>query len=60
MIYTYNELYILIFQDETMREIVVKWLNEQEIYYDKIIFSPEDKLEDCKKNNIDIMIEDKG
>lgn len=46
-------------EGQEMREIVVKWLNEQEIYYDKIIFSPEDKLEDCKKNNIDIMIEDK-
>lgn len=46
-------------EGQKMREIVVKWLNEQKIYYDKIIFSPEDKLEDCKKNNIDIMIEDK-
>lgn len=46
-------------EGQEMREIVVKWLNEQEIYYDKIIFSPKDKLEDCKKNNIDIMIEDK-
>lgn len=46
-------------EGQEMREIVVKWLNEQKIYYDKIIFSTEDKLEDCKKNNIDIMIEDK-
>ena len=46
-------------QGQQMREIVVKWLDEQKIYYDKIIFSPEDKLEDCKKNNIDVMIEDK-
>ncbi len=46
-------------EGQEMREIVVKWLNEQEIYYDKIIFSPEDKLENCKKNNIDVMIEDK-
>lgn len=46
-------------EGQQMREIVVKWLDEQEIYYDKIVFSPEDKLEDCKKNNIDIMIEDK-
>lgn len=42
-----------------MREIVINWLEEQNIYYDEIIFSPEDKKENCKKYNIDIMIEDK-
>ena len=42
-----------------MREIVVNWLKEQNIYYDEIIFSQEDKKENCKKYNIDIMIEDK-
>ena len=42
-----------------MREIVVNWLKEQNIYYDEIIFSPENKKENCKKYNIDIMIEDK-
>lgn len=42
-----------------MRKIVVNWLKEQNIYYDEIIFSPEDKRENCKKYNIDIMIEDK-
>lgn len=42
-----------------MREIVINWLKEQNIYYDEIIFSPEDKKEICKKYNIDIMIEDK-
>lgn len=42
-----------------MREIVVNWLKEQNICYDEIIFSPEDKKENCKKYNIDIMIEDK-
>ena len=42
-----------------MREIVVNWLKEQNIYYDEIIFSPEDKKENCKKYNIDILIEDK-
>lgn len=46
-------------EGQQMREMVVKWLDEQEIYYDKIVFSPEDKLENCKKNNIDVMIEDK-
>lgn len=44
---------------EKMRKIVVNWLAEQKIDYDEIIFSPEDKEENCKKYNIDIMIEDK-
>lgn len=44
---------------EKMRKIVVNWLAEQRIDYDEIIFSPEDKKENCKKYNIDIMIEDK-
>ena len=42
-----------------MRKIVKDWLKNNKINYDKIIFSPEDKLEICKENNIDIMIEDK-
>ena len=63
-----NEIYIITAryltgsdtkEGQQMREIVVKWLEEQKIYYDKIIFSPEDKQEVCKKNKIDLMIEDK-
>mgnify|MGYP001106236423 CR=1 FL=1 len=46
-------------EGEKMRNIVKNWLKQNNIHYDKIIFSPEDKLEICKKNNIDIMIEDK-
>ncbi len=42
-----------------MRNIVIKWLKENNINYNKIIFSPEDKFEICKENNINIMIEDK-
>lgn len=42
-----------------MQEIVKKWLKEYNIYYDKIIFSPEDKLKICIEEKIDIMIEDK-
>lgn len=42
-----------------MRKIVINWLKEQNIYYDEIIFSSEKKKENCKKYNIDIMIEDK-
>ena len=44
---------------EKMRKIVVDWLSEQKIDYDEIIFSPDDKKKDCKKYNIDVMIEDK-
>ena len=63
-----NEIYIITAryltdrdtkEGQQMREIVVKWLGEQKIYYDKIIFSPENKQEVCKKNKIDVMIEDK-
>lgn len=42
-----------------MRNIVINWLKENNINYDKIIFSPEDKLNTCIDNNISIMIEDK-
>lgn len=42
-----------------MRKIVIEWLENNNINYNKIIFSPEDKLNICKQNNIDIMIEDK-
>lgn len=41
------------------RKIVLKWLKQNQINYDEIIFSPEDKLNICLDNNIDIMIEDK-
>ena len=44
---------------EENEQIVKDWLNKNNIYYDKIIFSPEDKLDICINNKIDIMIEDK-
>lgn len=44
---------------EEMRNIVVNWLKENHINYDKIIFSSEDKFKVCEENNIDILIEDK-
>ena len=44
---------------EENEKIVREWLSNNNIYYDKIIFSPEDKLDICINNNIDIMIEDK-
>lgn len=63
-----NEIYIITarrFTNENtedgqkMRDIVIDWLKQQEIVYDNIIFAPEDKLNICLENNIDIMIEDK-
>ena len=62
-----NEIYIITARflanidndlGEKMRNIVKKWLEQYKIYYDKIIFSPDDKVEVCKENKIDIMIED--
>ena len=40
-------------------QIVKEWLNKNNIYYNQIIFSREDKLDICIANKIDIMIEDK-
>ena len=44
---------------QEMRNIVINWLKENDITYDDIIFSPEDKLEICMELGINIMIEDK-
>lgn len=38
--------------------ITKKWLNENEIYFDEIIFDVRDKGIYCKENNIDFMVED--
>lgn len=66
-----NELYIItargsflshsasVMSYEENKEIVLKWLDKNNIHCDKVIFSPDDKLQICKDNNIDIMIEDK-
>ena len=63
-----NEIYIITARyltdkdDENgnrMRSAVINWLRKYNIYYDKIIFSPEEKLDICMTNNIDLMIEDK-
>ena len=43
-----------------MQEIVKKWLQKHNIKYDKLIFSPEDKLEICIENKIECMIEDRS
>lgn len=48
---------VMLFEEN--KNIVLEWLRKNEIEYDKIIFSPEDKLNICLENNIDVMIEDK-
>lgn len=62
-----NEIYIITaraytYKDtaegERMRAVVKNWLKKNNIYYDKIFFSSEDKSKYCKENNIDVMIED--
>lgn len=41
-----------------MKETVINWLSENNVIYDEIIFSKDDKSKHIIKNNIDIMIED--
>lgn len=59
-----NKIYIitaryLTDRSEEMRKLVENWLDKYNIYYDKLIFSPEDKLDICLENKVDLMIEDK-
>ena len=44
---------------EFIESITKEWLKSNDIYYDRIFFTPEDKLNVCINNNISIMIEDK-
>lgn len=44
---------------EANKKIVKEWLMKNDILYDEIIFSSEDKLDTCINNKIDLMIEDK-
>lgn len=62
-----NEIYIITSRlfttyeneyKEKMQNIVKNWLDKNNIYYNEIIFTDE-KADVCKKNNIDVMIEDK-
>ncbi len=63
-----NEIYLITARNEyglpmedskKMPEFTKKWLEDNEIYYDKLVFKPDsEKLEYCLENNIDIMIED--
>ena len=63
-----NKIYIITARNEEgsppetygrMQEFTKKWLLDNGIEYDELIFaSDSEKLEQCLKNNIDIMIED--
>ena len=63
-----NKIYIITARNEEglppetygrMQEFTKKWLQDNEIKYDEIIFTSDvEKLEQCLKNDIDIMIED--
>ncbi len=62
-----HEIYIITARDEyglpqeyygSMQKLTKKWLEENKIYYDKLIFSSEGKLDVCQENKIDVMIED--
>lgn len=39
-------------------KMLIKWLKNNKIKYDKLIFTGEDKLKHCLDNEVDIMIED--
>lgn len=43
---------------KSIKEVITNWLNQNNIYFDEIIFSPEDKLEICNENKIELMVED--
>lgn len=62
-----NEIYIITArwksdrddeEGKRVRSIVLKWLEENDIYYDDIYFTKGDKTIYCKDLNIDVMIED--
>ena len=41
-----------------MRSLVEKWLKDNEIPYDEIIYAKHGKVEECKKSKLDVIIED--
>lgn len=54
-----NLSYVDDINKKQMQEIVIKWLDKYNFVYDKILFTHSNKLDICKKEKIDIMIEDK-
>ena len=63
-----NKIYIITARDESgmpeeyygkMQQLTKRWLDKNEIKYDRLIFSTDkEKLQKCIENNVDIMIED--
>lgn len=62
-----HEIYIITARNEdglppetygTMKQMVKQWLKDNQIEYDKLIFTVGSKLPYCIENKIDIMIED--
>lgn len=62
-----NEIYIITARNEEglpkeaygyMQKMVKEWLENQQIKYDKLIFTKDNKLPYCLENKVDIMIED--
>lgn len=45
-------------KQKKMEQLIITWLEKNQIFYDKIVFSNLNKLKDCLDNQIDIMIED--
>lgn len=41
-----------------MTQLVEQWLKKNKVIYDKLILGSHDKLQICKENNIDMMIDD--
>ncbi len=52
-----NEIHIITARNPREEEWTKNWLKENNIKYDKLTFTDK-KLEYCKENNIDLMIED--
>ena len=55
-------IYILTSRDSDLipncKEETINWLKRENIYYDKIIFGCKEKGVFCKKNNVDILVDD--
>lgn len=53
-----HEVYLITARKPQEEKWTKDWLKENNIYYDKLEFT-EEKVDYCKNNNIDLMIEDK-
>lgn len=57
-----NDIYLITarwdMKDNDTKKITEKWLEKNNIHYDKLIINAKDKLKVAKENNIDIFIDD--